>query len=132
MSVDYGQDLNFLDLDMDETGSMVSGVQMLIQAILIRLSTPRGSVIDAPDDGICLSDYLSRGLTPADVAMLAGTISQEILKDERFTRADAKIDSSNLVSADELSISLDVDSGLGPFQFTLLVNKAGAAVLGDV
>jgi phage baseplate assembly protein W len=127
---DYGTDLNFDGLDLADDGGTVSGVDLLAQAIQIRLSTPRGSVIDAPDDGIDLVDYLSRDMTSGDVANLSGVIESEILKDERFSSAKATVDASKLRSASELSIALAVQSGAGPFQLVLGVSDAGVAILG--
>lgn len=130
MTTDYGTDLDFDGLDLAADGGMVSGVELLRQVALIRLSTTRGSVIDSPDDGINLVDWLSRPMDPAEVSNLAGTIEVELLKDERFVAARATVDTSALLSAGAMQIGLELDGGEGPFRLTLGVTAAGVAILG--
>jgi len=127
-TVDYGTDLNFADLDISETGDMVSGFDLLAQAVLIRLSTGR-TVIDAPEDGIDLTDYLSRGMTAAQLASLKSTIESEILKDERFLAARATVTTIG-ATAEEIHVSLELDTDAGPFTLVLGAAEAGVAILG--
>lgn len=131
MTVDYGTEIDMGDdLDFAADGSVVSGIPLLKQVALIRVSTPRGSVIDAPDDGICLTDWLSKAMTPDVVASLEGTIEAEEMKDERFTAAKATVDTSLLFTEESFSVELELDSGAGPFTLTLGVSDAGVAILG--
>ncbi len=130
MTTDYGTDLDFDGLDLAEDGGVVSGETLLGQAALIRLSTPRGSVIDAPDDGIDLVDWLSRDMSPDEVARLQGTIEEELLKDERFIAARAVVDVTELLTAGTMRVELELDGGPGPFRLVLGVSAAGVAILG--
>lgn len=129
MATDYGTDLNFAGLDLSPTGDMVSGTALLEQAILIRLSTGR-SVIDSPDDGIDLTDELSRGMSPPEVATLGGRIEQEIVKDERFRSCKCTVDASRLITETRLTLTLELDAGDGPFDLVLSAGKAGLEILG--
>ncbi len=133
MTVDYGTELdmgNEGELDVAANGGTVSGVPLLAQAARIRLSTPRGSVLDAPDDGIDVTDWLSKAMGAGEIASLEGTIELELLKDERFFSVKATVDASTLLSDGTLTITLEIVSGLGPFTLTLGVGPAGVAILG--
>ncbi len=133
MATDYGTDLNLISrpdglLDFSDTGDVISGEDLLIQAVIIRLTTDRGSVLDAPDDGINLTDWLSRGMTLADAGSLSGVIENEILKDERFVAVRASVDISNLITAQEFMVTLELDAGDGPFPLVLSVSAAAGVV----
>ncbi len=130
MAIDYGTDLDLRELDMAPDGGTVSGVELLRQAALIRLSTPRGSCLECEDDGICLTDYVSRAMGAGEVASLAAVVEAELLKDERFLTARALVDASSLLSAGELRVELELDGGEGPFRLTLGATAAGVAILG--
>ena len=130
MAVDYGTDLDLSTLDMRADGGTVNGPALLRQAALIRLSTPRGSCLECPDDGICLTDWLSRAMDAGEVASLGAQCEAELLKDERFVAARAVVDASSLHTAGELRVELELDGGEGPFQLTLGASAAGIAILG--
>jgi len=72
-SPDFGSDLDWAD-DLNPTGRLISGVELLGQAAFHRLRTPRGACQDAPDDGLDLAEYLSQGMTPAEQAQVPGEI----------------------------------------------------------
>lgn len=134
---DYGVDLNMVQrpdgiLDFPEDGGTIAGDDTLavVQAIVIRLSTERGSVLDAPDDGICLTDWLSRAMDATEAASLAGVIESEIRKEERVIAVRAVVDISELYTANAFSVDLSLDLGAGPFPLTLGVSAAGVAILG--
>jgi len=130
MATDYGTDLDLSDLDARADGGTVSGPALLRQAALIRLSTPRGSCLECPDDGLCLTDWLSRAMDAGEVASLAAVVESELLKDERFTAARAVVDASSLRTAGELRVELELDGGEGPFRLTVSASAAGVAILG--
>lgn len=130
MAVDYGTDLDLSTLDMRADGGTVNGPALLAQVALIRLSTPRGSCLECPDDGICLTDWLSRAMDAGEVASLAAVVESELLKDERFVAARAVVDASSLHTAGELRVELELDGGEGPFRLTVSASAAGVAILG--
>lgn len=130
MATDYGTDLDLSTLDARADGGTVSGRALLAQVALIRLSTPRGSCLECPDDGICLTDWLSRAMDAGEVASLAAVVESELLKDERFVAARAVVDASSLRTAGELRVELELDGGEGPFRLTVSASAAGVAILG--
>ena len=127
MTVDFGTDLDFLSGDLSPIGGTISGFDIIAQAILIRLSTPLGGVIDAPDDGLSLTDYLSRGMTPGNVAALEGDIETQLVRDERIQSAKATV---TLGTDRTMTVDLSVDTAAGPFSLTLGVSDAGVKILG--
>src|ERR1700691_1066598 len=68
-------------LDADPAMRTTTGRQLLVQSLLCRQTTPRGSVIDCPNDCIDLRDYVAAGMTPSQIVQLYGTIQNELLKD---------------------------------------------------
>lgn len=127
--IDFGTDLDFDGLDISETGGTVSGIELLRQIVVIRLSNGR-SQLGAEDDGIDLAAELSRGMTTADVVMLGARIERELLKDERFSVVRANVDSSRLAATGELDITLSIDTEAGPFDLVLTASAAGVAIAG--
>lgn len=122
-TVDFGVDLDWAD-DLNPTGRLVSGIELLGQALFHRLRTPRGACLDAPDDGLDLSEYLSRGMTPAELAAVPGEIRSEILKDERFLDADVTFTQT---TPDTFRVRILVTPSAGP-EFELVLGVADAAV----
>lgn len=120
---DFGVDLDWRD-DLNPTGRLVSGVELLGQAAFHRLRTPRGACLDAPDDGLDLSEYLSNGMTPTEIAAIPGEIRSELLKDERFLEADITFTQD---SPDSFRFKIVITPSAGPV-FELVLAVADAAV----
>jgi phage baseplate assembly protein W len=123
MTIDFGHDLSCVD-DLDEAMSEVDDITLLAQAILRRLSTPRGSLWQDPDYGKNLQDYLSAAQTPAQLAAIPGEVRNEVLKDERIASASVKVFKVDLL---EVSMSIELETGLGPF--SLVISATQAAVV---
>lgn len=121
--VDWGTDIDWLD-DLNPTGRLVSGIELLRQAVFHRLSTPRGACLDAPDDGLDLAEYLHKGVTPAELAGLPGEIRSELLKDPRFLDADVTLTATG---ANAYHVKILVTPSLGP-EFDLVLSVEDAAV----
>ena len=58
----------FGQLDVDATGLLVTGVQLVAQRLVLRQTTPQDSCADAPNDCFDVRDWLSSGMTDAQVA----------------------------------------------------------------
>ncbi len=124
---DLGYDLDCTDdltLEMRE----VSGPVALAQNVHRRLSTPRGMVIDAPDYGKDLREYLHRGLTATERAAIPGEVRAEVLKEERISSATVRVVA---FSHEEMELEIFCESAEGPFSLTLNVTAA-AVTLGEV
>jgi phage baseplate assembly protein W len=127
MTTDFGSDFDCTD-DLTAEMREVSGPMALAQNVYRRLSTPRGMVIDAPDYGRDLRDYLHKGLTPTEQTSIPGEVRAEVLKEQRIENADVRVTSF----ADEaMTLAIRCESAEGPFSLTLDVTAA-AVVLAEV
>ncbi len=119
----WGVDLDWSD-DLNPTGRLVSGFELLAQAVFHRLRTPRGACLDAPDDGLDLAEDLSSPMTPAQLAGIPGDIRSELLKDSRFV--DAEVDFRQ-ISPEVFKFTIGITLSSGP-EFDLVIGVADAAV----
>lgn len=116
----FGRDLSCSDdcrLDMGE----VTDLALLAEAVVRRLTTPRGMLLGDPDYGLDLRLFLSRGMTRVQREAIPGLIRQEILKDERIARVDVTI---KQLTGEVLDLLIRCDTGLGPFSLELSVSAA--------
>lgn len=122
----YGIDLQSLPnsqgvIDLDPGMIEGSGRTLLAQSLVRRFTTPRGSVIDAPNDCLDVRSFLSAGFTQAQINGLSGTLKAEAEKDERVVNAD--VQATYQPSTRALTITMSIQSGYGPFSLTLsLIN----------
>jgi hypothetical protein len=61
------------------------------QAVLRRLITPRGAVLDAPDYGYDVRGRLNHGTTTDDIRSMESDVRGEAMKDDRVTNADVTV-----------------------------------------
>ena len=123
---DFGADL---DLDDDLTPEMreTSGGRALAQAIRRRLSTPRGSVIDAPDYGFDVREMLSKGMTTEELAGVPDQVRAELEKEQRIETLTVK---ATQPAPGELDLDVRGETATGPFALTLNVTAAAVLLTG--
>jgi hypothetical protein len=114
-------------LDGDPALRLQTGRALLAQRLLCRLSTPRGSVIDCPNDCIDIRDSLSSGMTTAQIANLGSQVQQELLKDQQVTAVSVTGTFNNANST--LTMTIQVTSGQGPFTMVLAVSSVTVTLL---
>lgn len=129
----YGQDL---DCETDLTEEMLevdpSSKRALAQALLRRLSCPRGRLPDDPDYGYDLRGRLNAGTDLSVIRDLAGQIKSEILKDDRLEGAEVVTSYSAPTSTLNVQIWVSpVDPALGNFSLTLAVTD-GAVLMQEI
>lgn len=64
---DYGTDLSCV-VDLDAGLAEVTGNTLLAQALARRLITPRGGLLDDPNYGYDLTQFLNADIGPTDLA----------------------------------------------------------------
>lgn len=126
----FGADLscvNDLTADMAEVSG--SDTRSLAEALIRRIGTPRGTVLDSPDYGIDLRSYLHRPSTHEELIGLAGDIQNEWSKDDRVSSAEVEI------SVLEVGRVLrgrgrvfPADPSVSPFALTFAVTDAAVAI----
>lgn len=119
-----GRDLHCVD-DIDPSVVEVDDVAALGQAVLRRLTTPRGSVIDAPNYGRDLRELLSRGITEAGLDNALSAYREEVLKDERIESVTIRATKTDVAS---LEVRILCVSALGPFALTVDVTIAAVTL----
>lgn len=115
---DLGYDLSCV-ADFDPGGLEVSGRRCLAEAIARRLTTPRGRLIDDPNYGFDLTQFINADLSPADIAQIQAQAAQECLKDQRVIAANVSI----TFVANTLSVTVLVQDGTGPFTLVLAIGS---------
>lgn len=114
-------------LDGDASLRLTSGRALLAQRLLCRQSTPRGSVIDCPNDCIDLRDSLSQGMTVAQISSLGAVIRAELLKDEQVV--DAQVSGTFSFQTSVLTLTEAIQSSYGPFTMVLAVSAVTVQLL---
>ena len=114
-------------LDGDTSLRLATGRGLLAQRLLCRLSSPRGSYIDCPNDCIDIRDSLSAGMTAAQIADLGGSVREECLKEEQVN--DAEVSGTFSFQTSALTLTIAVVSAYGPFTMVLLVSNVTVQLL---
>lgn len=128
MATDYGKDVScYLNGDLDPMFVELEGRQVLAEALMRRLETPRGGLFYDADYGLDLRGYLGEALDAADIVELQAAIGVECLKDERVVAAQARV--ALTYSTGEMLVYILVQDGNGPFELTLSVDKVTVSLL---
>lgn len=115
------------DLDLDPSMFEASGRDVLAQSLARRQLTPLGSVIDSPNDCFDLRQWLSEGMTNAQIKQLASIITNELKKDQRVT--DAVVGVTYTQATNTLTVIENITSGYGPFTLTLAISQVTVSIL---
>ncbi len=125
---DYGSDLYGID-DLDELARVVTGVEVLRQALARRLMTPRGWLIDDPNYGLDVRRYLSDSIDAAKLMQIQGAVRSEVLKDPRVLTCSVVATMSGSFSARAVTLRIDGESRQGPYDLVVDVSKVSATLL---
>lgn len=134
----YGTDLATIDDghgNVDLTPGMVqaTGRAVLSQSLIRRQTTPRGSVIDAPNECFDVRDWLNDavrlegGAQSARFQQLQSQIVQELRKDQRVK--NVTVDIVYTIETKTLRITELVEAGDGPFTLTFSLSPDNITVL---
>lgn len=129
----YGQDLDCsTDLDANLLEVDPSSKTALSQALVRRLSCPRGRLPDDADYGFDVRGMLNKGTDDAALRDLAGQVKSEVLKDNRVDGAEVTTDYT--VQTRTLAVTIwivAVDPALGEFALTFAV-KDGESMIKEL
>lgn len=112
--------------DLTMPAIMVTGNRVVAEAIARRWSTPRGGLVDDPNYGFDLTDYISDDVTQTDLGRIAALAGAEAKKDERVLSCAVTI---TLDLAGKLTVTGNVRTATGPFQLVLAVSQVTVALL---
>ena len=103
---------------------LVAGLANLGQALVRRLSTPRGGLHYDPDYGLDLREFVE---SDAELATLAAQIETELEKDERVQAASATVVA--IPEAGRLIITVVGTTAVGPFRLVVEATAVTVALL---
>jgi hypothetical protein len=113
---DLGEDFAGVS-DIDANWSLVSGRLALAQAVACRVLEEPGGLFYDEDYG----GGLRRLLGASGVSVTGNGLEEEIKKDERVESADVALSFNE--GTRELSVSITIDEGDGPFAFVVDANQ---------
>lgn len=130
-TVDYGRDMSCTD--SIKTGRFVTGVRLVAEAAYRRLTTSRGRLRGGEEEanyGLDLSQFCGSTDPKRTAASLPGRIRAELLKDERIESVDVDILAVTDGPGTAFTITINVQTGAGPFTLQLLASSVTVALLG--
>lgn len=114
--------------DLDSGFTEVTGITLLIQRLIRRLSTAHGSVVGCPNDCIDIRAYLGAGITNADVQGIQSAIKTQLERDEAVLPGVSVVSQYNPATR-ALAVKIAGSSTLGPFAMTLAVSQVTISLL---
>jgi hypothetical protein len=126
---ELGVDLDVMT-DLPPSFTLARGFKNLANAIVRRLSTPKGALAkfgDDPDYGLGLMGWLNASRTTAEVQALGGEIEEQVTADERIQSAEVTVEFSHETST--LSVDLALTTAAGPFRLVLAASQRTVEVI---
>lgn len=124
INTDYGIDFDCMN-DLTDTFKITSGRDNLIKACYRRLITPRGRLINDPNYGFYLQDYLNDDIDNRTIALIGSFVDNEMLKDERILKSITKCSFFSGI----LNVIISLYDSDGPFNLVLAVTSINITVL---
>lgn len=130
MTTDLGRDISCTTSLV--TGRTVTGVRLLAEAVLRRLSTRRGTLRGGEDEanyGIDLRDMIGSVSIDRDLPTWPARIAAELTKDERIYRVEVRLDTTRNGPDVSVELAIEVESAVGPFELVLAVGAVTIDIL---
>ena len=125
LSLADGSTYSATTFDASHDMAEVDGRLCLAESLARRLVTFPGTLIDDPDYGIDIRQYLNDDVNDRDLALISSAVVTELKKDERVIQVQA---SAQLV-AGVLAIAISVQDQKGPFKLTMTADQVNVSVL---
>jgi hypothetical protein len=125
MSTDYGTDLDCTS-DINPALVLVSGRKCLGQALYRRLISTRGCLLDDPNYGTDVTQFILDDIAPDDVIRVAHAIDAEMIKDPRVVASSTV---GEFRPAGDLQMTVTITDGAGPFALVLGVSAVTVTIL---
>lgn len=123
----YGIDTSCTDKLLP--GVLARGVQVVAEAIYRRLTTPRGMLLEDPDYGRDVREYLSMEMTPTNLARVPGEIRNEVMKDDRIESCELTSTITGTGASVALEVTLDCVCGSGPFDLSVFLTPTTVDII---
>ncbi len=128
----YGRDLSCVDdLAVDFSDVDPESTRGIAESLVRRLTTPRGKLLDDPNYGLDLRQYLNTGIvSPNGISDVSVAVRGECKKDDRVDDLTVTVDFTESTKVMTVTLRvLPVDSTLGGFTFTFILDAAGVAAI---
>lgn len=127
---DFGTDIGALD-DIDASLTVVDDATAFAQALVRRITTPRGGLFYDPAYGYDVGAAVNSATDPA---IIEANAVAELLQDERVDDADVTLtvtdpEDQSLTGGKTWTLEVQVTTSEGPFAFTLSVADVTGALL---
>lgn len=124
--MDYTQGRDWIcGTELDPNGLESLSVADVAYSIVRRITTERGSLIDDPDYGIDIRDFLHLDMTPAQLNSIAAQVQYEVQLEPRVLSNAVTV---SKVDYRELSIQIAFSTRDGEQALTLSVSESGITV----
>ena len=126
----YGTDLAQVtqpdgSIDLDPGMSEVTGLPLFVQRCVRRLTTPRGSVVDCPNDCIDLRSFMRGNALTSTPANLQIQVQREMVKEQGVLSCVAGV----TYQSETLTVSMQLTTAFGPLTLTLALSPSTIAVI---
>lgn len=127
VSTDFGADVScWDDIDPLAVDLLPDDTNVVAQDAYHRLITPKGSLLDDPDWGIDILDFIHQPASAAYLASLPGIVRSELAKDDRIDSVEVTV---TLQPSDSMRISVRGETADGPFDFVVGVSASGTELV---
>lgn len=126
MTQGFGRDLKTVvdahgNVDITPGGLESTGRQVLAERLVRRVTTPRGSVEDVPNECFDIRDWLSKEFNAQTMSQLRATVRQEMLNDVGVIDCSVQVAFDN--AAKKLTVRISVRSSEGNFVLTVNISQ---------
>lgn len=126
MATDFGTDLSALH-DLDPMGRLVTGLDLVVQRLWHRLTTPRGGLFYAPNYGFDVGAALNAKMGTSARFAMQSAVARECEKDEAVLSATCSV--SLDLKTEILTVRIGITTADGPFRFVVGITSVGAELL---
>jgi phage baseplate assembly protein W len=109
------------------TFELVSERTALVQALVRRFQTARGSLVDDPDYGLDLTIWIGQRTDSAQLFAWQQALQAEARKEARVRSARARVTADRGTST--LTFTLALETAAGPFRLTIQASQASVDLL---
>lgn len=97
------------------------------EAVIRRLTCPRGRMPDDPSYGIDLRSFCNRGVPASELRALEGTIRNEVAKDDRIDEFTVDLTMTSAAKTIRVALTITpIDTKLGPFPLVFAITGDGS------
>lgn len=121
---DFGRDWSCAT-DLDGTGRMVQGFDLLAQALVRRLITPRGALLRHPTYGAGILGMIDDVMDARGASRIAALIDAQFRQDQRVQRSTTQA----TYAGGKVTTTTIVTTAAGPFSLVLSISNVTIDIL---